>query len=796
MPTPGFADDGRAYTLDSPTLAPQAAGYLWNQRLMIQVTCRGFAVAQFMQPDAAKYAHVPTLAGQSFMQPEQPYFAHHPGRFFYVRDDDSQELFSAPYEPTRASLDIFEFTPGVGDIRWRIRRKDVEVRLRLGLATDVVAEFWEVEVINHAKETKRLSLVPYFPVGYSSWMNMQAQYEAELQGVVASCVAPYQKLEDYFKRKHWKDLTYLVSEQMPTSWEANQASFEGDGGLHAPAALREPKLSGGDARYEMPACVLHYAAELVAGERRTWRFLFGPAKDLAEVAQVRHQWLSEAGFARARDEYADYLERGRGVLSITTPDETFNHFVNHWLPRQVYYHGDVNRLTTDPQTRNYMQDAMGMAFVQPSKTRQALLTALAQQKLSGEMPDGILLHPDAQLKYINRIPHTDHCVWIALCLQAYLDETNDWQLLDVAVPFKDEPQTRSVYEHLCLAMDWLIAARDERGLSYIAQGDWCDPMNMVGYKGKGVSGWLTEAACYALMCLVPVCERCKDSARVDAYQRGISELREAINTHLWDGNWYARGITDDGVKFGVHTDIEGRIFLNSQGWALLCGAVSSEQQSQLLNAVSEHLDTPYGAQLCAPAFTHMREDVGRVTQKFPGSGENGSVYNHAAAFYVAALYACKRGHLAYKALRKMLPGPSLDDLKQRGQLPVYIPNYYRGAYRQYPRTAGRSSHLFNTGTVAWAYRSIVESLFGLRGDGDGLKVEPQLPDDWNEAHATRRFRGATINLSIRRSAQVSGAQVCVDGVLVHDARIARVLAGESYEVQVLLPETARPGGRA
>ena len=31
-------------------------------------------------------------------------------------------------------------------------------------------------------------------------------------------------------------------------------------------------------------------------------------------------------------------------------------FVNHWLPRQVFYHGDTNRLTTDPQTRNYLQD--------------------------------------------------------------------------------------------------------------------------------------------------------------------------------------------------------------------------------------------------------------------------------------------------------------------------------------------------------------------------------------------------------------------------------------------------------
>nr|AIA88312.1 CAZy families GH94 protein [uncultured Podospora] len=37
------------------------------------------------------------------------------------------------------------------------------------------------------------------------------------------------------------------------------------------------------------------------------------------------------------------------------------------MPRQVYYHGDTNRLTTDPQTRNYLQDGLGMIFIAPEK---------------------------------------------------------------------------------------------------------------------------------------------------------------------------------------------------------------------------------------------------------------------------------------------------------------------------------------------------------------------------------------------------------------------------------------------
>ena len=48
------------------------------------------------------------------------------------------------------------------------------------------------------------------------------------------------------------------------------------------------------------------------------------------------------------------IAQGKGCLQIETPDSELDNFVNHWLPRQIFYHGDVNRLTTDPQTRNYI----------------------------------------------------------------------------------------------------------------------------------------------------------------------------------------------------------------------------------------------------------------------------------------------------------------------------------------------------------------------------------------------------------------------------------------------------------
>ncbi len=230
------------------------------------------------------------------------------------------------------------------------------------------------------------------------------------------------------------------------------------------------------------------------------RLLFAPAFDDAEIARLKRTYLSEKGFTAARAAFSAYVAEGRGVLSVATPDSHLDAFVNTWLPRQVHYHGDTNRLSTDPQTRNLLQDAMGSAYIKPATTRAAVLKALSQQNADGSMPDGVTLYDGAELKYINQIPHTDHCVWLPICLEAYLDETDDYAVLDEVV------DRITVRERLSNALRWLAGHVDHRGLNFIDQGDWNDPMNMVGWKGKGVSGWLSLATAHALRLWAGICE--------------------------------------------------------------------------------------------------------------------------------------------------------------------------------------------------------------------------------------------------------------------------------------------------
>ena len=314
---------------------------------------------------------------------------------------------------------------------------------------------------------------------------------------------------------------------------------------------------------------------------------------------------------------------------------------------------------------------------------------------------------------------------------------------------------------------------------------------MVGHLGKGVSSWLSLACAYSIDCFVTIVKNyasptqqqsCR--ANVLRFTQAKDALNHAVNQHCWDGDWYARGINDHGRVFGTKADEEGRIYLNPQSWALLSQAVSPAKQYSMLNAVQSQLLTPYGVMMLSPSYTAMDEGIGRITQKSPGVAENGSVYNHASVFYAYALYQIGEYDMAFSVLSKMLPSEA--DQLIRGQLPSFIPNYYRGAYHQFPDYAGKSSHLFNTGTVAWVYRCVVEELCGLKGNKEGLLIQPKLPRSLPTLTGTRNFRGATIEFSYQQL-EIDETQIWLDEQQLKHPRIDSIETGKTYRLRVDLP---------
>lgn len=724
--------------LHSPTALPNACGFLWNKDMMIQMNCRGYASAQHMQPEPAKYSKGPALESTTFMQPEHHYYTDHPGRFFYVKLDD-KPLFSMPYEPVKAPLENFVFVHAKDELRWHIEQHGLQFVITLSLAQGVV-EHWSLSVTNTSNKPLNPVIYPMFSIGYLSWMNQSASYDASLQCIVAKSVTPYQKTQDYPYISSLKDITFFASQTAPDGFTCNYKKFLGEGHLCAPQGLLNGKLGEEDANYEVPVGVFQYSLHCPPGETRTLNWRFGAVNKVEDIGPLIDFEVS------AKTPASNTLR----AVTLQSPNSEFNDMVNNWLPRQLAYHGQMNRLTTDPQTRNFLQDSMGLIYLDAGAAKQNFLKAISQQHHSGAMPDGVLLHEKATLKYINQVPHSDHNVWLLWFLEVYINETQDTALFDTTAGFCDAKETASVYEHINRAMHNLVENLDERGLSLIKEGDWCDPMNMVGKDGKGVSAWLSMATSRAFTSWANLCHKLGEYNDEAKWNAQAKALNLAIEKYFWANNWYARGITDNGRRFGTRDDSEGSIYLNPQAWAMLALSPSVERVQELNKAVDTQLNTPFGPMMLAPAYTHMHTDIGRITQKSPGVAENGSVYNHAAAFYAAGLLEQGEADLAFDVLYKMLPRDS--DITLRGQLPVYLPNYYRGAYYQYPSMAGRSSHLFNTGTVAWFYHCVVDGLLGLRGAEEGLYVNPQLPSTWHELHVTRNFRGHEYTLHYIRKA--------------------------------------------
>ena len=129
-------------------------------------------------------------------------------------------------------------------------------------------------------------------------------------------------------------------------------------------------------------------------------------------------------------------------------------------------------------------------------------------------------------------------------------------------------------------------------------------------------------------------------------------IKNAINEHGWDGEWYLAGYRDDGRPVGSKLNEEGMIYLNSQTWATMLGIADEERKNLCLEAVDKYLDSDYGALTCYPAYTKYDSTVGRLTGFVPGIWENGAPYCHGAAFKVISDFVQGRGDEGYQMLQK------------------------------------------------------------------------------------------------------------------------------------------------
>ena len=102
---------------------------------------------------------------------------------------------------------------------------------------------------------------------------------------------------------------------------------------------------------------------------------------------------------------------------------------------------------------------------------------------------------------------------------------------------------------------------------------------------------------------------------------------------------------------------------------------------------------------------------------------------------------------------------------------------------------GRGGWSWYTGSAGWMYRLILESLLGLRLEGDRLegsrlRFAPCLPGDWEACKVHYRYRETVYHITVAQPGNGSVTSLTVDGVEQHDAAISLVDDHQEHSVEV------------
>ena len=328
--------------------------------------------------------------------------------------------------------------------------------------------------------------------------------------------------------------------------------------------------------------------------------------------------------------------------------------------------------------------------------------------------------------------------------------------------------TASLYQH-CVRAILRGLKFGEHGLPLMGTGDWNDGMNMVGKQGRGESVWLGFFLCEVLRKFAGLARLHADPAFAELCERQASALRQVIEQHGWDGEWYRRAYFDDGSPLGSASNTECRIDSIAQSWSVLSGAGDAQRSRKAMQELDQRLVRRDYAliQLLDPAFDKSNLDPGYIRGYAPGVRENGGQYTHAAIWAAMAFAALGDSQLAWE-LTAMI-NPVNHATSEQGIATYKVEPYVVAAdvYALTPHT-GRGGWTWYTGSAGWMYRLIVESLLGLSLEVDKLHFAPCLPAAWKAFKMHYRYRETVYHIAVVQARVGDGVKIGETSVTVDD----------------------------
>ncbi len=764
-----FAEDGASYLIQRPD----------TPRPWVNIMSSGtYGVA--MSQTGSGYSWLHHASMNRITRWNQDLIQDQWGRYLYVRDEESGKFWSVGWQPVRANPTAYEVIHGVGYTIINSENEGIQAQWLVFVPADEPLEVWRLRIKNTSRKPRKLSLWSYMEWNLGESPDWHREFHKTFietavhdDGKILLAkkrLSPLKNSQGQLWNRNWDHVAWHAVSLPTRATSCDKQAFLGNyGSLQDPAALRKGTYVGPTThKWDDGIASLCVSLSLKAKEERSLLYTVGAADSQSQALVKARKFMdfSQVDSAWGRTEM--FWDKYVAAFPVKTPDRSFDLLTNTWLKYQALS-GRLWGRTAYYQMggaygfRDQLQDSQVFLPLDPEGTRKQMHLHAAHQFADGTVYHW--WHPLSEEGHPSG--YSDDLLWLPFVMLNYLKETGRWATLAEEAPFAPRPgaagekQSGTLHDHAIRAIEKALSRLSKRGLPLMGEADWNDGLSGVGRGGKGESVWMAHFLIGILRDWAEMTDRAvtlrslpaREKRRAARYRKAAEKLKTTVNRVAWDGEWYWRATTDDGLVLGSKKSKEGKIFLNAQTWAVLNDVVpTGSRQKSLLRSLEKYLYGPHGPLLLTPAYTTPDERIGYLTRYSPTTRENGGIYMHAAVWALqmeCSLGRAKKAWELYEKISPVLRNASDPDLYRAE--PFVTPGNVDGPGSPTP---GRAGWTWYTGSAAWLYRISTEWILGIRPTWDGLLIRPCLPPHWKEARATRQFRGGTYVIEFVRDARL------------------------------------------
>jgi cellobiose phosphorylase len=705
-----------------------------------------------------------------------------PGRYIYLRDQDSGVYWSPTWQPTvERKLAGYECHHGPGYTRIISRYQGIHAELlyfvplsqnkgsSLKEEGEAACELWVLHLRNDSRRPRQLRSFSY--AEFSNW-----NAEADLNNLDWGQHILRSRVEDgiiHMDTTFRTTTTFFASNLTPLGFDTDREVFIGSyRDLSNPIVVEKGKPENSQAARGNNVGVLCHEFSLKPGEEKEIVYILGITEKPKQIRRVVSRYqeaeIVRAAFAALKVDWDTYL----GKFQVETPDVEMNAMLNVWNQVQsratLFWSRFASAYETGlgrgMGTRDSAQDTLATVQNAPERARRNISMLWKLQfrdghtwhqvfPLTGEGGVGLAAeYPDRPQWFCD-----DH-LWLLIAVCAYLRETGNFSYLWNHVPYADEGED-IVWEHMLRAVEFTLAHLGPHGLPRLGFSDWDDTMNLDHGSGKAESVMAAQQFCRALLDLAELCDQIGKDEDGKRFRVLKEEFTEIINRVAWDGEWYARAFDDEGKPVGVHAEQQHKIGLNTQTWAVIGECAPEDRARQAMDSAYTRLNSPFGLAILAPAYTQGDPRVGGTTTYPPGAKENGGIFCHTNTWAIIAAARLGLNDLAYQYYRQIMPLARRDNDVFKVEPYVYCGNICGPEHPQF----GYGRNAWLSGTASWTYVAGTQWILGIRPTFKGLQVSPIIPNEWSGFKAVRVFRDVTYHIKVERAGSGNTIALTVDG---------------------------------